>query len=104
MQYATGEVNASLHAAGKIFYQLFRAILQADPFEHLINSAKSFATPESVELREDCKILSRGEVSIQGNFLRNDAEMLQCLGGTCWGIKQTNFAPIQANSTANRTN
>ena len=68
------EVEAAGHAAGKVFHGLAAAVGELDGFKGGVDAGAEIGAAEAVEFAEDAEVLVGGEIGVERDVLRDEAE------------------------------
>src|SRR5690606_14733987 len=68
------DVQPALHAAGELLGRALGAVGQADELEHLRGALPELGAAEAVEPPEEQEVLPRGELGVDRELLRDEAE------------------------------
>jgi hypothetical protein len=74
VQQARGDVDAPLHPAGERLDAVLGPVRQADLLQHLVHTPAKIGAAQVIEAAPEGQVLPGGEVVIEGDLLRHDAD------------------------------
>ena len=78
MQQANADVEAPLHSTRVLLGEIAAAILQPDHGQHLVDATFQLIAAQLLQPAEEPQVLSAGQVGVDGQFLRNQADVCLC--------------------------